>query len=180
MTVAPIFYLAISYFLGALLLVAAAHKILRGYQFRKSLTGYKILPKNWLKPFGMALALFEALVGVLLLSGISVAIAAVAAAALFFTYGGLLTFALMSGRGSMGCGCEWGEVPQPIRKWMVVRNILFTTLALFLAAARISVPPTIFDIGNAAAAALALFLIQSSLADIFAVSHRIKLIRLGA
>jgi hypothetical protein len=180
MTVAPIFYLAISYFLGALLLVAAAHKILRGHQFRTSLAGYRILPENWLKPFGMVLALLEALVGVLLISGISVTIDAIAAAALFFTYGGLLVYALISGRGNMGCGCEWGEVPQPIRKWMVVRNILFTALALFLAAASISVSPTIFDIGNAAAAALALFLVQSSLAEIFAVSHRIKLIRLGA
>jgi hypothetical protein len=99
---------------------------------------------------------------------------------LFFTYGGLLAYALMSGRGNMGCGCEWGEGPQPIRKWMVVRNLLFTALALFLASASISVAPTIFDIGNAAAAALALFLIQSSLAEIFAISHRIKLIRLGA
>jgi hypothetical protein len=62
----------------------------------------------------------------------------------------------------------------------VVRNLLFTALALFLASASISVAPTIFDIGNAAAAALALFLIQSSLAEIFAISHRIKLIRLGA
>lgn len=180
MTVAPIFYLAISYFLGALLLVAAAHKILRGQQFRKSLAGYKILPESWLKPVSIALALVEALVGVLLLSGISVAFAAIAGAALFFTYGGLLFFALMSGRGNIGCGCEWREVPQPIRKWMVARNILFTMLALFLAAVSISVPPTIFDIGNAAATALALFLIQSSLAEIFAVSHRIKLIRLGA
>ena len=204
MIVAPTFSLAIGYFLGAILLAAAAHKVMREHEFRASLAGYGIIPAIALKPTTILLAVVEALTGLLFFTTIAAAVkfAAFLAVILFVAYSAMLVFGLASGRTSMGCGCEWGKQakreprwgnepdeskdrrktpsPDPIRPWMVWRSAILALAAAFLFLTEFAWSPALSDIGNALAAALVFFLLYSSLPGIFSAAHRIKSLRVSS
>lgn len=180
MSVAPLFCLAISYFIGSLLIISAAHKFARPAQFQHSLNGYGLVPAPLVRPIGYLIGCLEAVAAIFLITGVARPAGGLIAAILFALYGAVMGYALLTGRTTMGCGCEWGDAVQPIRKWMVWRNAVLAGFAVFLSAATLSEVPNMFDISNAAAAALAVLIIYNALPTMFEVSHRITLIRKGA
>lgn len=174
-----IFILAVGYFTAAIFMVSAAHKLLRGHAFRNSLSDYNIIPHNLVRPITLLLSITEISIVISILSTVGTTIAALFAIFLLTAYGAMLSYGLISGRANKGCGCEWGDSPQPIKPWMIWRNAILILMSMMLVIAGDTPTYTLFNIGNALGMTVVLFIIYSSMTGIFSVDHRIKLIRKG-
>lgn len=174
-----IFTLAICYFIAAIFMVSAAHKLLRAHAFRNSLAGYGLLAENLIKPISIILATIEIGIALSLLTSVGIKIAALFAIIMFIAYAAMLGYGLTSGRASKGCGCEWGDSPQPIKPWMIWRNAILVLLLMLTLLIGPIPTLTLFNMSNALGMAAAIFIIYSSMTGIFSVGHRIKLIRKG-
>jgi hypothetical protein len=120
---------------AALLATAAIHKFIAWDDFRAVVRNYELLP-DALVSFGAGIVtVLEASAAVLLVFSASRASGAYLAATLLGVYSGAMTINLFRGRVDLDCGCLGVARRQPIRWWMVSRNLIIAGVTL-LAAAR--------------------------------------------
>lgn len=118
--------------IGGILIAAATPKLLAPLHFQQIVMQFAPLPHGWARPFGRALPLLEIALGMLLLAGIAVRLAALAAAALF---AGFAVTLLLSGDAGKrdDCGC-FGRLQHLPRPWLVAQDValaLISSLAVY-------------------------------------------------
>ena len=117
--------------IGGILIAAATPKLLAPLHFQQILMQYA-LPHGWARPFGRALPLLEIALGMLLLAGTAVRLAALAAAVLF---AGFAVTLLLSGDAAKrdDCGCL-GRLQHLPRPWLAAQDValaLISSLAVY-------------------------------------------------
>lgn len=116
--------------LGALFLAASVDKILHPDAFAKIIHNYQILPDSLINLCAIVLPWLEALLGLLLVSGMWLPGAAVLANALLVTFFAALVFNVARGI-DVHCGCFSTQVTgSPQMSWYLVRDSLFLLLGL--------------------------------------------------
>lgn len=159
------------YFLAALLLAGAVHKLAGLERFRLAVTDYGILPL-WAIPLAaVALPVLEMLMAVALLWQPARALGGMAAAALFLIYAMGIGVNLWRGRRNMDCGCSLGG-GHGISPLLPLRNGALALLAATVAALPVAALDG-FTYANAAACGIVLFLIYAGLEIISANAQRI-------
>ena len=120
--------------IAALLGSAAFHKLGAWQEFCTVVRNYQLLPGPLVSIGAAALIVLEACAAVLLLFTAQRATGAYLAAALLGAYAGAMTINLLRGRVDLDCGCLGAGRRQPIRWWMVNRNLILGVVALLAAA----------------------------------------------
>ena len=118
--------------IGGILIAAATPKLLAPLHFQQLVMQYAPLPHGWARPFGRALPLLEIALGMLLLSGMAVRLAALASAVLFAGFAVvLLLFGDAAKRDDCGCLGRLQHLPRP---WLVGQDValaLISSLAVY-------------------------------------------------
>ncbi len=129
----PVFLLLMRFGLGSLFLGAALHKARDFSEFTGTVRDYRILP-GWASAFGArTLALGEVGVAVCLLLPRLDPLGPLGALGLLAVYSGGIGINLMRGRRHIDCGCNgFGQSPQTINGWLLVRNASLGLLPLVL------------------------------------------------
>lgn len=128
---------AIRFLLGGIFLVGGVAKLRRGEDFVAAVRAYRLLPQVLMRPVGRALPVVEAGLGVLLLLGVLVDLAAWSAAGLLTILAGAIGLNLLRGR-RIDCGCIGIAEHAKISWSLVVRNLVLATSGVVLATG----PPT--------------------------------------
>src|SRR3990170_6976992 len=118
--------------IGGILIAAATPKLLAPLRFQQIVMQYSPLPHGWARPFGRALPLLEIALGMLLLAGTAVRLAALASAVLF---AGFAVTLLLSGDAAKrdDCGC-FGRLQHLPRPWLAAPDFastLFSALRVY-------------------------------------------------
>jgi len=122
---------------------------------------YELLPDSFVSFAAGVLIVLEASAAALILVAASRASGAYLTATLLGVYAGAMTINLLRGRVDLDCGCLGVGRRQPIRWWMVSRNLIIGSIALLAA-----VEPTSRTLG--AFDALAIIGTALSLAALYA------------
>src|SRR5262245_39097598 len=130
MRIDPAISWAIALSIAALLAVAAAHKLRDWARFREVVRNYQLLPQR-LVPLGAALAIaLEVAAALMILATPTRPVGALLAATLLVGYATAMAINLARGRVHLDCGCLGIGRRQPVRWWMVVRNLVVAAFAL--------------------------------------------------
>jgi len=110
---------------AAVFLAAALPKIADPRSFATDIDNYRMLPDALIGPFAVGLPLFEALIGIALITGVHARGAAVLASGMLVAFAVAMVQAI--GRGiDLDCGC-FGHVVETRVSWLTVgRNVLLT------------------------------------------------------
>jgi uncharacterized membrane protein YphA (DoxX/SURF4 family) len=124
--------------LAAVWLVAGALKLGDLAGSGRAVAAYRLLPPEGARLVGAALPFIEVALGVLLLLGVAIRLAAVVSAALFAVYVGAIASVWARGL-SIDCGCFSGggqlAVGQrPAYGWEIARDVALLAVAAFLVA----------------------------------------------
>ena len=133
MRIDPAISLTVALSVALLFAFAASHKLRAWTEFQSVLRNYELLPERLLAPFAMALPAAEASAVVLLLTGSTRTLGAALSGGLLTAYAGAMAINLVRGRVNLDCGCLGFTRRQPIRWWMVVRNLAIAALVLIAA-----------------------------------------------
>ena len=130
MQIDPAISWTIALSVAALFAVGAIQKATAWSKFRAVLRNYELLPDS-LDSFavGVLIAL-EGSVAVLMIPEASRTRGALLSVSLLATYAGAMAINLLRGRVNLDCGCLGVGRRQPIRWWMVGRNVAIAALAL--------------------------------------------------
>lgn len=122
--------LSMSLFLSGVFWLAALHKWRDGDVVRAGLADYQLLPDALVRLLPPTLALLEILLAVGLLIPAMAPLAALAAAFLLAGYTLVLATGLLLGREVRDCGCGGAGGNQPLKGWLVPRNLILTAMAV--------------------------------------------------
>jgi Methylamine utilisation protein MauE len=130
MQIDPAISWTIALSVATLFAVAAIQKATAWSKFRAVLRNYELLPDS-LDSFavGVLIAL-EGSAAVLMIPEASRTRGALLSVSLLATYAGAMAINLLRGRVNLDCGCLGVGRRQPIRGWMVGRNVVIAALAL--------------------------------------------------
>lgn len=116
--------------LGALLAVAAFHKLSDTQRFRRTVEEYEILPDASVAVVASVLAWIELAIGIGLMVRPESSQPAWAAAVLFASYLAAIVVNLLRGRTHIDCGCFTASSRAPLGFDLVVRNGMLIACAL--------------------------------------------------
>lgn len=135
--------------LGALLVLAAAPKLIDLRRFRRALTRYVYVPRGACAVLGLAVPVVELIVGVMLVLSVAVWIAAPVAAALFLAFAVVIVGNIRAGVTRIDCGC-FGATTRRLRTSHIVLNMVLALAAgwLFVMAIPADAPPTGATLGS--------------------------------
>ena len=124
--------------LAGVMLVAGGIKIIEPHGARDAINAYRLLPPSWAPALGYALPLLEIALGLMLLAGVMVRVAAIGTAVLMVLF--IIGIASVWARGySIDCGCfgGGGDVSAAGRAKRysseIARDCAFTLMASYLA-----------------------------------------------
>jgi len=131
----PHLALAARLIIGAIFVVSAAGKLLQPDAFIHAVDGYGVVPAPLLVPLGLAFPWLELAVGVCLLVGLFIPLAALGAAALLVMFVALMLSAVIQGK-VVDCGCFIGIIQETVGPTTLIRDSLMIVLLppIFLAA----------------------------------------------
>jgi hypothetical protein len=130
MRIDPAISWVIALSVAALFAVAAVHKLRDWARFREVVRNYQLLPHG-LAPLGAATAIALEIASALLILAVpSRPVGALLAATLLVGYATAMAINLARGRVQLDCGCLGIGRRQPVRWWMVMRNLVVAALAL--------------------------------------------------
>ena len=130
MLIDPAISLTIALSVALLFAAAASHKV-RGWQeFQAVLRNYDLVPGRMVPGFAALLIALESGVALLLLFSATRGVGAVMSCALLTLYAVAMAINLARGRVNLDCGCVGFGRRQPIRPWMVVRNLAIGAVVL--------------------------------------------------
>jgi hypothetical protein len=141
-TLDPVLGHAAAATLGAVLLLAALHKLRDPAVFRATLENYRLLPAGAVAPVAMLLPLLELAAGVLLLPAASRGLGAVLAGVVLLIVTAAVVINLLRGNRRIDCGCGGPGEHLPLSAGVVARNAVLGMLAL-AAALPASMRPTV-------------------------------------
>lgn len=152
---------------GLFFLVAAVAKLRSRIELPAVIANYRLLPRPLIAPAALLLPWTEAAIGLaLLVGGRAAALAAWPAAALLIVFAGAMHVNLRRGRSHIDCGCGIGGLHQPLRRALVLRNVMLAAslLPLALVPGVLGSLDRISSIAAGAAAFLFLLLLNALLA----------------
>ncbi|HZF25880.1 MAG TPA: MauE/DoxX family redox-associated membrane protein [Steroidobacteraceae bacterium] len=118
---------------AVLFAVAVSHKLRAWNEFRVVVGNYQLLPAMLVPVVaGLSIAL-EAGAAALLVVNATRVIGGLLSSGLLALYAGAMAVNLLRGRVNLDCGCLGPGRRQPIRWWMVTRNIAIAIVALLAA-----------------------------------------------
>jgi Methylamine utilisation protein MauE len=133
MQIDPAISWTIAISVAALFAVAAAHKATEWSKFRVVVRNYELLPDSLVSFAAGLLITLEGSAAVLMIWEDSRARGALLSVGLLVTYAGVMAINLLRGRVNLDCGCLGVGRRQPIRWWMVGRNLALAALTLLAA-----------------------------------------------
>ncbi len=122
----PAIAILIACSMAALFASASWHKFRHYREFVAALGAYRLLPASSVSSAAVLLAGLEAATALGLLVSFTRAIAAATGCSLLLLYAGAVAVNLIRGRVNLDCGCMGPTQRQPIRAWMVGRNVALT------------------------------------------------------
>ena len=123
--------LAVRLFLGPLLLLSGATKLTRG-GFRSAVLEYRVLPDKLATLYATATPWLELLTAFALIAGVIVRVAAIAATALFVSFGGGIAVNLWRGR-NLDCHCFGQMYSETLSVMSLVRVAVLAIGSVMLA-----------------------------------------------
>jgi hypothetical protein len=123
-----------AWFLGLLLGVAAAHKLLWRERALAAVRGLTGMPAQLAAPAVSVAAGMEVIAAIGLLVPAYRSLAALLAALLWSLYFAALARALLAGRRAVDCGCSFGKTHRPLGSFQLLRTATLAAVALALAA----------------------------------------------
>ncbi|MBB2201483.1 MauE/DoxX family redox-associated membrane protein [Gluconacetobacter tumulisoli] len=115
---------------GGLYLAAGIAKLRDPDHFLGTMAAYRLLPDGLLAPAAWMLAGLETMLGVMMLAGVAVRWAGVAAALLFGVFAAAMAINVLRGRVNLSCGCLPGLAGARLSWLSVVRTLALAPLAL--------------------------------------------------
>lgn len=109
---------------------AASHKLRDWKQFRDVVRNYKLLPDALVPGSAIALIALECGAAILILFVATRPIGAILSTCVLAVYAVAIAINLRRGRVNLDCGCLGIGRRQPVRWWMVRRNLAIAALAL--------------------------------------------------
>lgn len=120
---------------GIMFLVAGVSKLREHDLFLGTLSSYRLLPAWSLEAVAWGLGVTEALVGLMLLSGIGQSVGGVVAAGLMVVFVLAMGINVMRGRTDLSCGCTPGQKGETLSWSLVLRTLVCGVPALLPAVA---------------------------------------------
>jgi uncharacterized membrane protein YphA (DoxX/SURF4 family) len=109
--------------LGAIFLYAAVSKLIDPGKFAQEIANYRVLPAHLVPAAAAAMPSCEVVIGVLLVTGVLVADAALAATLLLIVFSAAVASSLWRGI-DLVCGCFGGQ--ELVSGWTLARDLLLT------------------------------------------------------
>ena len=126
----PFIQVSASYALAVLWLAGAAHKMTSFSAFLAAVGEYRVAPHVLALPSAMLVVGLETVLGIALLTPIGRSMALVGSAGLLMLYAAAIGLNLLRGRRHIDCGCMGPALRQPLRAWLVWRNLALAAGAL--------------------------------------------------
>ncbi len=126
----PVISWAVALSVAVLFAAAANHKLRDWRRFRDVMRNYKLLPEALLPLSAITLIAFECSAAILLVFIATRSLGAVLSACILVVYAVAIAVNLRRGRIDLDCGCLGIGRRQPVRWWMVARNLAIAALAL--------------------------------------------------
>ncbi len=104
-------------------------KVQEPLQFAVAITGYRLIPENFVFPLAKYLPWAEILLGAAIVTGWKIRVSAAAAAALLLLFTAVLSITALRGI-EANCGCF--GLDEPISAWTILRDALLLIPALYL------------------------------------------------
>ncbi len=136
---------AIALSVAVLFSAAASHKLRDWKQFRDVVRNYKLLPEALVPLSAVIVIALECSAAVLLLLIATRSIGAVLSACILVAYAVAIAVNLRRGRFNLDCGCLGIGRRQPVRWWIVGRNLALAALALIAGLPMVSRELTALD-----------------------------------
>lgn len=164
--------LAIS--VAALFAVAAAHKATEWSKFRVVVRNYELLSHSLVSLVAVLLIVLETSAAVLLVWEASRARGALLSVVLLVAYAGAMAINLLRGRVNLDCGCLGVGRRQPIRWWMVGRNLALAAITLLAAVPTTSRALGTLDVVTITGAVLSLTILYAAYNLLRAAPHAVR------
>ena len=119
-------------FIGVILLLAAAPKLLKPHRFRQSIKQLDLIPRSAAAPLVAIVPVSEVVVGLMLLCSVWVAAAALVAAVMMLSFAVVLAGNVIRGHRVVACGCFGGST-RHVGWSSVFSNVLLTVIACAVA-----------------------------------------------
>ncbi len=132
-----IVYIAVSarLIMSGVFIYASYDKIMNPAAFAEAVFGYQILPPQLINITAIVLPWLELFLGILLLSGIWMPGAALGISFLMIAFIGALFYNLARGL-DFYCGCFSATSTTGVSWWIILRDLIFLALSLYLVAYR--------------------------------------------
>lgn len=124
----PLFSILARWLLAVVFMSAALGKLGNRTAFTKTVFDYQLLPKRGVHFVASSLPLIELAIGLLLISGIAVKLAALASSILLLGFMLAIGTNLLRGRRNVSCGCS-GARSRKIGRKLLIRNAVLVALA---------------------------------------------------
>jgi hypothetical protein len=111
---------------GLVFVLGAVGKLRHAAIFPGVVANYRLLPAAAVAPVAMVLPWAELAIGLALIAG-ERQVAPALAAALLLAFAAAMALNLRRGRNQIDCGCGTSTLRQPLRRALVVRNLLLAT-----------------------------------------------------
>ena len=172
----PLLHLVIALGMAVLLLCASFHKLADFAAFRRILVDYEVLPKGIVTPAAVVLVSLEVILGAAWLLQFRPTMLIAATVFLLACYTGGIALNLARDRVHISCGCG-GHDGQPLSVWMLPRNLLLISAAMFAGLPMHERPLGLVDALTAAAALLILVLIYIAVSQLLVNAAAIRVWR---
>lgn len=126
----PAFSWTIALSVALLFVIAVSHKLRDWSEFRQVVRNYELLPEALVSLAAGSLIALELGAAVLILMTATRPAGAAMSSGLFAVYAAAMAINLRRGRVNLDCGCLGAGRRQPIRWWMVARNLALAVVAL--------------------------------------------------
>lgn len=126
-TIDPVLQTAIFLALALLFSFSAVHKLLNITEFRRALTAYELLPIWSLRWSSIVIPFVEGALSACLFFWQTEAL--VVAACILILYAWIMAIALLEGKRSIDCGCNFGGTEQPISMLLILRNLIVAVIS---------------------------------------------------
>jgi Methylamine utilisation protein MauE len=155
-------------FAALLLLASGMHKLIRLTRARAAIREFAGVPRSWAGFAAALVAATELLASVLLWMARYRVAGAVLAGVVWGAYLLLILRAIIQGRREVDCGCSFGTVHGSLGLFQVVRNVVLTSCAVFVAWFGAAETASIM-MASAIPAALALLALYGALDQVMAL-----------
>lgn len=174
MLIDPAISWTIAISLAVLFVSAAGHKLRDLGGFREVLRNYRLLPEILVPAAAVLLIALELTAVVLLLVADTRMAGALLSAGMIAIYALAMAINLLRGRVNLDCGCLGVGRRQPVRWWMVGRNVTLAAIALLAVPPMMSRELTALDGVTIACATLSLALLYTAQSLLGATGMRLR------